>query len=289
MTEVWDIGTEQAIKLGIDNPRAFPGAFFKANPGETIWETIRANTPWFGPNGENPFHQARLSPGQYYSRMARPSLHSAHPPGMNPGVGQELNSVAIYHSQLCVLARQLDRICQTVHPTTQTFGTFGHDIRNLLILSCTEAEAHWRGVLKANGMTNDRFTTADYVRLLPAMKLDEYAVTFPSYPWLDEIRPYVGWGSSGRPTQDLRWYDSYNAAKHDRETSFERATLRSVFEAISACAIMMAAEFGPLEGTYPAAEPLSFFRLSATPQWPLADHYIAPYGNATWHAVNFAF
>jgi hypothetical protein len=150
-------------------------------------------------------------------------------------------------------------------------------------------EAHWRGVLRVNGITGDRFTTNDYVRLLPAMKLDEFAVTFPSYPWLEEVRPYKGWGSSSKPTEDLQWYASYNAAKHDRESQFESATLRSVFEAISACAVMMAAQFGPLEGSYPSAEPLTFFRLSATPSWPLSEHYIAPYGGAEWVPIGFPF
>ncbi|WP_143046682.1 hypothetical protein [Bradyrhizobium erythrophlei] len=32
-------------------------------------------------------------------------------------------------------------------------------------------------------------------------------------------------GLHRRPSQDLEWYDAYNAVKHDRENSFERATL----------------------------------------------------------------
>jgi hypothetical protein len=105
--EVWHIAADEAIKLGVDNPQSFPGAYFKAAPGETIWDTIRNITPWFGPNDENPFHEARLAPGKYFPRMARPHLHWPHPPGLNPGTGRELNSVAIYHSQLTVLTRQL--------------------------------------------------------------------------------------------------------------------------------------------------------------------------------------
>ena len=29
----------------------------------------------------------------------------------------------------------------------------GYDIRNLLILACTEVESHWSAVLKANGLS----------------------------------------------------------------------------------------------------------------------------------------
>lgn len=287
--EVWQIEGDEAKRLGIQDPQSRPGAYFKAAPGETIWTTLRSSAPGFESGGEWLFLEARLQPGAYHPRMARPSLISPLSPGVSPGTEREYNFVATAHSQLTVLSRQLGRICQTVHPTPQTFETFGHDIRNLLILSCTEAEAHWRGVLRANGVMRVRLTTADYVRLLPAMKLDEYSVAFPSYPWLEAIQPYKGWGASGKATPGLKWYAAYNAIKHDREGEFERSTLRHAFEALSACVVMMAAQFGPLAGSYPAPEPLSFFRLSAVPNWPLSDRYIPPYDGAPWTPVNFPF
>jgi hypothetical protein len=262
-------------------------AYFKASP-DTIWSHIREKTPWFGPNGENPFCETPLKPGNYYRRMARPILDLGQSPGSNPGTELDMTFVAIARSQLSVLTRQLDRICQTVHPTVETFETFGHDIRNLLILSCTEVEAHWRGVLKANGIQKEQFNTKDYVRLSPVMKLHEYAVSFPGYPWLKPIQPYSGWHNSSNPTQDLKWYHSYNAVKHDREMEFEKATLRHAFEAISACVVMLVAQFGALDGSYRSAEPLSFFHISALPTWSPADVYIPPYGGE-WTAVNFAF
>jgi len=57
------------------------------------------------------------------------------------------------------------------------------------------------------------------------MKLDQFAVVFPNYPWLPPFKPFNGWGATGKPTQELAWYDDYNATKHDRESAFERATL----------------------------------------------------------------
>ena len=84
--------------------------------------------------------------------------------------------------------------------------TYGHEIRNLLILACTEIEAHWRGILNANRVKKDRYTTVDYVSLLDAMRLDKFSVNFPRYPWLRSRRPFEGW-TSAAPTQSLRWYD----------------------------------------------------------------------------------
>src|SRR5258708_34620717 len=175
----FDLHIGTATKLGVTNAEGGAGTYFKAQPGETIWDTLKKQTPWFL-DGDNPFHETRLRPGDYYPRMARPTeqlLDGA--PECSPGATLEPDFVAMGRGQLAVLTRQLDRICQTVHPVPATFSTFGHDIRNLLIISCTEVETHWRGVLQANGAKKSRYTTRDYVLLRSAMKLDDYAVTFP--------------------------------------------------------------------------------------------------------------
>jgi hypothetical protein len=40
-----------------------------------------------------------------------------------------------------------------------------------------------------------------------------------------------------RGTQELKWYDAFNAVKQNREAEFERATLGHAIDAVSACAI----------------------------------------------------
>jgi hypothetical protein len=179
-----------------------------------------------------------------------------------------------------------------VHPMPETLGVFGHDIRNLLIIACTEVEAHWRGVLASNGVAQERYTTNDYMSLRAAMRLDEYAITFPAFPWLEPMSPFKNWGTTGRPTRDLVWYDDYNEVKHARETQFSRATLRSAFEAVSACMIMMVAQFGVEKGLGRGSEPRAFFHLSSVPSWPPAEVYIYPYGaepNPTWSPTSYPF
>ncbi len=229
------------------------------------------------------FHKTELGPGEFYPRMWRPPVPTFNPgssPEWNPSAQQETgiaDIIAIGRVQLTALTRQLGRICQTVQPEGKNLDAFGHDIRNLLILACTEAEAHWRGVLVANGETQDRYTTNGYVKLRAPMKLDEYAVMFPNYPWLPAFKPYAGWDASNA-TASLKWYQSYNAVKHDREKQFKEAALRRVFEAISACVVMMAAQFGSDEGLGQGSELRSFFHLSGIPDWPLSQYYIPPFG-----------
>ena len=120
----------------------------------------------------------------------------------------------------------------------------------MLIFACTEVESHWRGVLVANGVTRDRFSTNEYVKLSAAMRLDVYAVSFPSYPWLKPVSPFLGWGTSGKPTEELAWYDAYNAVKHNRENDFVRSTLENAFGAVIACAIIIMVQFGRPGGSW---------------------------------------
>jgi hypothetical protein len=293
--QVWWIDDAEAHRVGIGDPKRGLGTFFKAEPGKTIRDAIYRDTSgFFGPNGEWPFHKTILGPGEFYPCISRPiDQHPHDGVEWNRSAQIEPDIVAIARGQLSALTRQLGRICQMVHPQAKALDTFGHDIRNLLILACTEVETHWRGVFLANGAAQpgDRLTTGDYVKLNSAMKLDQYAVAFPNYPWLSPFKPFDGWGSTGRPTQELAWYDAYNAAKHDRESAFERTTLGRVFDAISACVIMIVAQFGLPASLGKSAELRSFFQLVAVPGWSPSEVYIYPYESPTgeWTAVKFRF
>lgn len=218
------------------------------------------------------FHELKLVPGSYYPRMSRPS--SAYPlesPGYNPDNLRNHNLIETSRGQLSALREQLERICRVVHPSEKTFGTYGHDIRNLFILACTEVEAHFKGVLKANGCRAD--STKDYVKLSSAMKLGEFAIEFPFYPWLPAIQPFDNWLPSATPTKDLKWYDAYNAVKHDRETQFEQSTLQNAFLAISAVVVMMAAQFGWIYGLRQRSRLTDFFELNTAPKWHPSEVY----------------
>jgi hypothetical protein len=150
---VWEITDREAVRIGVPNARNSLNSYFAAAASEDIWEVLRRQTPWGDPASGFRFEKTVLSPGQHYRRIARPNAHHLHDsPGWCPDTQREQDNIAIARGQLVALAGQLGRICQTVHPEPGTFKTYGHDIRNLLILACTEVEAHWRGVLEANGM-----------------------------------------------------------------------------------------------------------------------------------------
>ena len=221
--------TRASLTLSLDF-----GHYFEAAPGEDVWEWIRQQPD---------FHRLVLGPGEYYPRIARPLALSRENALWSPNVSTDKAYVAIARSQLVSLMRKLETICQTVHPSKKTLDVYGHEIRNLLILAATEAEMHWRGILIANGQAARQFKSFDYVKLVDPLKLQDYAITFRDFPELPPVRPFADW-SKICPTRSLQWYDAYNAVKHNREGEFDRGTLCLAFEAVSACIVLLTAQFG---------------------------------------------
>lgn len=293
--QVWKISADAAERIGIVNAKNGPNTYFACDESQTIWQTLASKCPiWFGPDAAATLHKMKLAPGEYYPRMARPlDQHPDESPGYCPGNKSTKNEIATAQGQLVVLTRQLQRICQTIHPNKETLSTFGHDIRNLLILACTEVEAHWRGVLLSNGAVkgNQRLSTNDYVKLATAMKLPEFSVSFPFYPWLSVITPFEKWGSTGSPTEEIEWYGAYNEVKHDRESNFQKATLANAFHAVTACAVMMWAQFGHSNYFGQHSELRAFFQLAKSPKWNPSEVYTFPYGemHSDWSPKQYDF
>jgi len=106
------------------------------------------------------------------------------------------------------------------------------------------------------------------------------------------MSPFENW-KEPETTKTLSWYAAYNAVKHDRENEFSKATLRHAFEAITACAIMMKAQFGEKFDEWKFSEAARFFSFIKYPSWPETDIYIDPFTSASdkkvgemWHPVH---
>ena len=182
-----------------------------------------------------------LQPGQYYPRMARPSDQnstSAH--GLGATNPHEFFSSA---RQFGYLKRHLNSIFDVVDPSADNFECYGNNIRNLLIIICTECENQMQGILRENGFERKNYATRHFIRLLKPMRLSEYSVIFSELPWLGTFEPFKNWSAS-ETTKTLDWYRRYNQIKHDRENCLAKANLKSILEAFSALWILFAAQYG---------------------------------------------
>jgi hypothetical protein len=210
-----------------------------------------------------------LKPGQHYARMwrgpASPPLYASSRREFTSAMQATRN-----------LVRQMRDVFRCVEPASQNLAVFGHEIRQVLILACTEVEAAWKAVLRANAAKGDEssWATSRYVKLLKPLLLDEWEVALTWYPSLPPMRPFVGWASA-KPTKSLPWYDNYNKVKHDRETSFECARLDTMITAVGAAIVLLASQFGTHSIVQDAV--LSEYTITNTPTWPLEQHYVPPW------------
>jgi hypothetical protein len=162
-----------------------------------------------------------------------------------------------------------------VEPDETNADAYGHEIRQLLIVAATEVESSCRAVLTANGYGHDvdRLNTRDFVKLCVPMRLREWRVALDAHPGLGEITPFATWDEE-RPTASLPWYDAYNAAKHDRELNFARATLRNAVSAVAATYIMVLAQFGEFDNRHFLG--LDEFRELSRPNFSAEASYVPP-------------
>lgn len=117
-------------------------------------------------------------------------------------------------------------VFRTVEPVTPNLQTYGHQIRQLLILACNEVETQTKGILKANncpGAGKNMNIKDDYFKLAKPMKLSAWKVRLASYPDYPELVPFAAW--SGPDYQPLPWYRAYNDTKHDREGAFAKGII----------------------------------------------------------------
>jgi hypothetical protein len=286
---VWTFDGKNAVRFGVAEPFSQPNTHATPNAGETLFDAMARQMPaFFEHKAPVELVDIPLLPGQYYPRMARPRTNAPRAEADCPASDDYANELASIRGQLVALMNALTSICQVVQPRGANLNTYGHEIRNLLILACTEVETQWKSVLASNGVVKDRYTTKDYVQLASAMQLGDYRISLPYFPWLPPFAPFEKWGTSGKPTQELEWYDAYNAVKHDREANFERATLRHAFEAVVACAIMLCAQVGPRVAFRWRVEFGWFFSPIVEPVWHPKDKYIGPY-EGPMSPVNYPF
>lgn len=250
--------------------------------GRTLKETVEKINA--GCTIETP----RLHAGQYYPRICRVEETVLNLGQCVPRMADSpfFNSFIGSLQQIETLFDSLSSVFRVAHPEPGNFQAYGGAIRDLIILACTEVEAQWKGILKANNhqAPDGRYTTNHYIRLLPAMKLDIYRLQLVRYPGLPAFAPFEGWNSE-QPTKSLAWYDAYNRIKHDREGAFNDATLANSIRAVAGCVVMLAAQFGyETLGEYRFN---SVFNFTEIPKWDPTEWYYGPIPQTEWQPVDF--
>lgn len=227
-------------------------------------------------------YKAKLLPSQYYPRIWRGCL------GTNPFIDQYdvLNPIEIYGKDFMMsivamesLLKEVENLFLYIEPEIANYSSYGHKLRELLILLCTEVEANWKAVLKKNFLqiNQERLNTTHYIKVSDPLMLKSYEVALKNYPHC-KFKPFALW-TIDKPTETLPWYDIYNKVKHDRYGTFATASFEQVLNAAAALFIMQVSQWGPTIFNIENLNRFSIFSIVAIPDIPLDEVYIGLNGD----------
>lgn len=220
-----------------------------------------------------------VRPGSYYPRIDRENIY------FNYVDEQFLQDVRAYQN----IQASLDQLFNYIEPAIANLPAYGHKIRELLILSCTEVECLMVKCLIENGYEQkDRYSTNDYVKCKDLLGLERFEVKLIRYPTVKPFKPFQGWKSDS-PTKTLIWYNAYNSVKHNRSDNITDANLEHLLDAMSAIHILLESQYGKsiFERWSGRTEDRSIFTTTVRPKWPCnevtAPIFTAGFDfNATW-------
>lgn len=147
---------------------------------------------------------------------------------------------------LYMIIKKLDDILLYIEPSGKSLKVYSHELRNLLILSCTEVENQMVSILKKRNIAPIRgeYKMNDYVKLIRMTDIKKYKIIFKNYDILKDVVPFKSW-SLNKPSQSLKWYNAYNLAKHNRSENFSQATFLNVINSVAANIILYCIRFSP--------------------------------------------
>ncbi|MEB6590506.1 hypothetical protein MXM82_15360 [Pseudomonas asiatica] len=243
----WRQQVEGGYRKGeIDSPSAESISYYLLRYAETINHEVAELAPV-------------SKPGFYYPRINRGNI------GFNYVSDAYHLDVRAYRN----IQASLDGLFDVIEPSARNFGSYGHKIRELLIIACTEVEFLLLKALTDNGYTKKtRYTTSDYANCLDLFRLDQWKVELNQYPAIKTFMPFKGW-DKGNATKSLPWYNAYNAVKHNRGDNIADANFEHALDAVAALHILLEAQYGRsvFDKISQRSEERSLFMTVVLPSW----------------------
>jgi hypothetical protein len=245
----------------------------------SLEEIIRSN--WHLPStAAVRVEECKLAPGQYYPRICLPNCPSATHFDFKHEWSSSVRAVRNILSGM-------EDVFRVVDP--QNDHAYGHQIRELLILACTEVESACKAVLRANNYTatpEKRWNVDDFRKTTTPLHLHEYEVALLEHANYPAFQPFEEWASPGAA---LPWYRAYNAVKHDREKNFKEATLKNMIAAAGAAYVAVYAQFGQFGRRGFSQSETDAFYVKVYPTWGFTECYLPPLlaDGATWTPIDY--
>ncbi len=195
-----------------------------------------------------------------------------------------------------LLQKDLLTLFEYIEPSRRSRDAYSFRTYELLLRTCTEIEANFKSILKANTYTVRRerdWNIKDYFLINHSHFLSEYKISMPFWDGSESVRqPFKEW--NGDDYAPLSWYAAYNKAKHDRASNLREASFHHLVNAFCGLVALLSAQFldndfmlransltdeGPNDGFEGALG--GYFRFKLPDNVPMAERY-----NFDWSGLN---
>jgi hypothetical protein len=152
-------------------------------------------------------------------------------------------------------------------------------------------ESRFKKVLDENDYGVEKTNMNDFVKLMLPMRLNEYSVRFPRFPWLENVAPFEHW-TKDDPTKTIDWFQRYHKAKHDAFNNRLQPTLRHAVSAVAGLYCVVRAMFGLHMQTSFSHRINEIIVVNDTPTWSEKEACIAlldPYSPHRFERQTFNF
>jgi hypothetical protein len=173
------------------------------------------------------------------------------------------------------IANTLNEVFYVIEPAEANLNAFGHQIRNLFIVACTEVENLLKSFFRDNGRKSENLNMGKYVQSNSWLQLNNYSVSLRLHRYNQMITPFESWPT----THSLNWYQAYNDTKHNRHTDFDKANLKNLIDAVAAIHILICAQWGnDIFDTTEGGQYQSIFKNEKMPEFSV-DYILPPIFN----------
>lgn len=176
----------------------------------------------------------------YYNKDGKDGYIRDGSYGLNPS-----NYIRAY----LLLQKDVTDIFDYIEPSDINLKTYSMRIQALILRVCTEVEANFKAILKANSYSSkSRLNISDYHKIDQSHLLSRYSAKYPF--WNGDLMqadrtPFEAWANPKNVTKPylLPWYQDYNTVKHDRVNSMHLAHFENLLDSFAALTILIASQY----------------------------------------------
>lgn len=159
---------------------------------------------------------------------------------------------AHYVRAASLIIDDLREIFEFVEPSPEGECAFSYRIHALLMRTCIEIEANFKAIFYAHNFNPGprvRLDIRQFRRIDATHHLSSYEVELPMWNGSSRIwKPFEPWhefrGRTAQPNSCvLKWYQAYNASKHNRQHEFRASNLGVLIESVAALLVVVSSQF----------------------------------------------